>query len=647
MLKTTRNQLLNEDSADCVSIHSDNDCFSFSHDTEGIFTFISPEITLILGYSQNEFLNHYSTYLTDAPENSKVSEYTNQSLSGNKQTAYPIQIYRKDRSTCWLEINETPIFDDIGNVIAVEGVAHDISENIKYKSVLKHVLEKTTYQNKLQAALDAADAGTFSYDVINDHSWWDNKSYDIFSVNPETYQNDYASWRKLVVSEDLAITEKKFKQALSSSLTRFEIDYRIHTNNNNIRWINVKAQITRNKKGNALWIDGLHLNITKTKELEIKLLESESRFRSLVEKSPDWIWEIDTEGYYTYTSPYIEDLLGYKPEEVIGQTFFSLMPGEERARLLSVFQNYIKKQQVFSAIEHTNLHKNGNLVILETNGSPIYNIDGQFIGYRGIHRDITERAETKKILIEKEIAEQANKSKSDFLANMSHELRTPMHAILSFSNFGIKKFNSAPPEKLLSYFNKINQSGERLLALLNDLLDLSKLEAGKLEFNFRLYELSIVLKQCIDEQEALLNEKNLLIKIINPEHDTQAEFDTVKVSQVITNFLSNAIKFSEQGTTLSIAIKANELFSDAGISNGLCLSITDQGIGIPDNELDTIFDKFIQSSKTKTGAGGTGLGLAICKEFIDAHHGRIWAEHNPQGGSIFSFVIPLQQPKKT
>jgi PAS domain S-box-containing protein len=642
-LKTTRNQLLNEDSADCVSIHSDNDCFSFSHDTEGIFTFISPEITLILGYSQNEFLNHYSTYLTDAPENSKVFEYTNQSLSGNKQTAYPIQIYRKDRSTCWLEINETPIFDDIGNVIAVEGVAHDISENIKYKSVLKHVLEKTTYQNKLQAALDAADAGTFSYDVINDHSWWDNKSYDIFSVNPETYQNDYASWRKLVVSEDLAITEKKFKQALSSSLTRFEIDYRIHTNNNNIRWINVKAQITRNNKGQALWIDGLHLNITKTKELEIKLLESESRFRSLVEKSPDWIWEIDTEGYYTYTSPYIEDLLGYKPEEVIGQTFFSLMPGEERARLLSVFQNYIKKQQVFSAIEHTNLHKNGNLVILETNGSPIYNIDGQFIGYRGIHRDITERAETKKILIEKEIAEQANKSKSDFLANMSHELRTPMHAILSFSNFGIKKFNSAPPEKLLSYFNKINQSGERLLALLNDLLDLSKLEAGKLEFNFRLYELSIVLKQCIDEQEALLNEKNLLIKIINPEHDTQAEFDTVKVSQVITNFLSNAIKFSEQGTTLSIAIKANELFSDAGISNGLCLSITDQGIGIPDNELDTIFDKFIQSSKTKTGAGGTGLGLAICKEFIDAHGGRIWAEHNLPEGSVFSFVIPLKQ----
>jgi len=645
-MKTPQNQLLTDDSADFLSKHSAIDYFSFSHDTEGIFTFISPEITLVLGYSQNEFLNHYSTFLTDSPENSKVTEYTNQSLSGNKQAAYPIEVYKKDRSTCWLEINENPIFDEAGIVIAVEGIAHDISEIIKYKSALKHVLKKTKYQDKLQAALNAADAGTFSYDVINDHTWWDNNSYDIFAINPKTFQNNYASWRKLVVSEDRAETEKKFSNALNSNLERFELEYRIHTNNYEIRWVNVKAQITRNNKGKALWVEGLHLNITKTKELEIKLLESESRFRSLVEKSPDWIWEIDTEGFYTYTSPYIEELLGYTPEEVIGKTFFSLMPGEERARLLTIFQDHIKKQDIFSGIEHTNLHKNGNIVTLESNGSPIYSIDGQFIGYRGIHRDITEQAQTKKIIIEKEIAEQANKSKSEFLANMSHELRTPMHAILSFSNFGIKKFNSARPEKLLSYFNKINQSGERLLALLNDLLDLSKLEAGKLEFNFRLFELSLVLKQCIDEQEAQLNEKNLLIKFINSEHNTQAQFDTVKISQVITNFLSNAIKFSEQGTTLSIEIKADELFSDAGISNGLCLSITDQGIGIPDNELDTIFDKFIQSSKTKTGAGGTGLGLAICKEFIDAHHGRIWAEHNPEGGSIFNFVIPLQQSKK-
>ena len=646
-MKTTRNQQLNNDSANCLCERLGKHYFYYSYNTEGIFTFLSSGITLILGYSLDEFLSHFSTYLTNSLENSKVAEYNRQTLAGNKQPAYPIELYRKDRSTCWLEINEYPIIDETGKVIAVDGIARDIDDNKKYEYALKHALERTKYQDILQAALDAADAGVFSYDVINDHTWWDNKSYDIFAVNPKTFQNNYASWRKLIVSEDRAATEKKFSDALNSNLRRFEFEYRIHTNNNKIRWINVKAQITRNNKGQALWIDGLHLNITKTKELEIRLQESESRFRSLVEKSPDWIWEVDAEGCYTYTSPYIEHLLGYKPDEVIGQTFFSLMPGDERARLITIFQDYIKKQRVFSGIEHVNLHKNGNLVTLESNGSPIYNLDGQFMGYRGIHRDITVQAQTKKIIIEKEIAELANKSKSEFLANMSHELRTPMHAILSFSNFGIKKFNSAPPEKLLSYFNKINQSGERLLALLNDLLDLSKLEAGKLEFNFRLNELTFVLKKCIDEQEAQLNEKNLFIKTIYSEHNTQAEFDTVKISQVITNFLSNAIKFSEQGTTLSIVIKADKLFSDAGISKGLCLSITDQGIGIPDNELDTIFDKFIQSSKTKTGAGGTGLGLAICKEFIDAHHGRIWAEHNPQGGSIFSFVIPLQQPKKT
>lgn len=125
---------------------------------------------------------------------------------------------------------------------------------------------------------------------------------------------------------------------------------------------------------------------------------------------------------------------------------------------------------------------------------------------------------------------------------------------------------------------------------------------------------------------------------------TFVQFDDIKIIQVITNFLSHAIKFSGRGSTLSIEIKKETLFSDLGGIQAICLSVIDQGIGIPDDELEYIFDKFIQSSMTKTNAASTGLGLSICKEFIDALHGRIWAEHNPCGGSIFNFVIPLEQP---
>jgi PAS domain S-box-containing protein len=563
------------------------------------------------------------------------------------QVSYEAEVYKKNQSVCWLEINETPVLNDAKQVIAIEGIARDITGNKQYESTLKHALVRTKHQDTLQTALDAANAGTFSYDIINDKTWWDEKSYELFSVNPKKYKNNYKSWKKLVLADDIDKTETELNRALESRDTHFELNYRIKVGKNEIRWINVKAQITRNKQHQALWLDGLHLNITSAKELEIKQLESEIRFRTLVENSPDWIWETDTKGHFIYASPYIKELLGYEPKEILGQTIFSLMLGDERIRLLPIFQEYFKQQCSFSGVESTNLHKDGTLVFLETNASPMFDIDGNFTGYRGIHRNKTEQVLSRQLKIDKEIAERANIAKSEFLANMSHELRTPMHAILSFSNFGIKKVNSVSAEKLLSYFEKIHLSGERLLSLLNDLLDLSKIEAGKLTFDFAPHDLNSILKKAVSEQESVLKNKRLTVNHLEPECNTEAQLDSVKVTQVIANFLSNAIKFSKQGATISIKITQDELFSGLGNAPALRLSVTDQGIGIPQGELECIFDEFIQSSKTKASAGGTGLGLSICKEFIDAHHGRIWAEHNVGDGAVFNFVIPLHQDNYT
>lgn len=636
--------LINDDSYECYCKELDNYYFFYTYDTQGVFTFLSPGVTEVLGYAQEGFLKHFSTYLTDHPINLKVEAHTQQALLGIKQSSYTVEIYRVNRTTCWLEITESPIFDDSGCVTGVEGVARDITDLKEVEKALKRVQEENKQQEQLQAALDAADAGTFSYDVINEKTYWDEKSCNIFGVDSETFLNNYLTWKELVFSEDLAETELKLKSILNSEQTRFELEYRINVDNC-CRWVNVKAQITRNEQGEAIWIDGLHLNTTKTKTLENKLLESEDRFRNLVENSPDWIWETNSEGRYTYSSPHVKDLLGYYPEELTGMTLFSLIPGDERLHILDKVQKCFRRHTGFVDVEHINVHKNGTRVVLETTATPVFNQDREFMGYRGIHRDITQRRKNKKLELEKEIAELANQAKSEFLANMSHELRTPMHAILSFSNFGIKKFNTAPSEKILSYFEKIHQSGERLLSLLNALLDLSKLEAGKLEFNYQFHDLELIVKRCIDEQEAYLNSKKINTQIISLADDRRVQCDMAKILQVITNFVSNAIKFSEPSTTIIFEIKAEELFSDTGISQGLKLSVTDQGIGIPEDELEQVFDKFVQSSHTKSNAGGTGLGLSICKEFIDAHHGRIWAERNPQGGSIFNFVIPLKQPE--
>jgi len=233
----------------------------------------------------------------------------------------------------------------------------------------------------------------------------------------------------------------------------------------------------------------------------------------------------------------------------------------------------------------------------------------------------------------------ANRAKSEFLTNMSHELRTPLHSILSFASFGTKKYANAEPEKLLDYFKRIKKSGQTLLELLNDLLDLAKLESRKVMFAFEPSYLGVLVTSVTNELDTLLSERNLSIRHEVSKFDGEVTLDIDKIKQVLRNLLNNAIKFSPEGGTIDVAV--------CRVASSVRVSVHDQGPGIPQDELEAVFDKFVQSSKTKTGAGGTGLGLAICREIVAAHKGRIWAENRPEGGAVFSFEIPLSMDTHT
>jgi len=234
-------------------------------------------------------------------------------------------------------------------------------------------------------------------------------------------------------------------------------------------------------------------------------------------------------------------------------------------------------------------------------------------------------------------AELANKEKSRFLANMSHELRTPMHAILSFSNLGIKHIKD---EKVKGYLEKIHISGDRLTTLLDNLLDLSKLEAGKLTPELKENNLTTVVLKSIDEVSSLLSDKNIAIKMDQTTSLT-GYFDSKLITQVLVNILSNAIKFSPDDSTIEVVLHRNSLEADKVLS----LTVIDEGIGIPKNEQEDVFDSFVQSSKTRSKSGGTGLGLPISKEIIELHHGKIWVESPPKNretGAAFTFIIPAK-----
>lgn len=250
----------------------------------------------------------------------------------------------------------------------------------------------------------------------------------------------------------------------------------------------------------------------------------------------------------------------------------------------------------------------------------------------------------------RDAAEIANKAKSEFLANMSHELRTPMHAIVSFTTLCLKQIKNLPlknksTEKLLRFLSNIEVSSQRLLTLLNDLLDLSKLESGIADLNLTKNDLFLLSQQIHTEYSAKAQEKHINFIVDKPTTSPVILCDKNKILQVFSNLIANAIKFSPARKKILVSFASKEIIlgkrsTDTEATAGILFSISDQGVGIPDDELSTVFNKFIQSSKTKTGAGGTGLGLAISQEIITAHKGKIWAEHNPEGGAVFKVFFP-------
>lgn len=241
----------------------------------------------------------------------------------------------------------------------------------------------------------------------------------------------------------------------------------------------------------------------------------------------------------------------------------------------------------------------------------------------------------KKIEEEKKAAETANIAKTTFLANMSHELRTPMHGILSFARYGISDINEkAPLGEIKENFIEIRDSGERLLKLINDLLDLSKLEAGKMVYNRVKNDLLYDIDLVISEIQLLAKEKNLTFDVKSDNDDeVLAIFDSAKIQQVIRNLLSNAIKFSKSDNSIKIEISRND---------DIEVRVSNVGERIPESELTSIFNKFIQSSKTKDGSGGTGLGLSIVQQILKDHNGRIWAENGDNGRVYFCFTFPCE-----
>ncbi len=362
------------------------------------------------------------------------------------------------------------------------------------------------------------------------------------------------------------------------------------------------------------------------------LREREARYRSLIENSISGMM-IHQDFKPLFVNETWADIHGFTVDEILAMdSCLPLIAPDERERLVAYANMRRRGEEAPTVYEYRGLHKDGSLIWLDNRVISVEWSGGQAI--QTTIYDISERKRAEVALQEaKEVAETANRAKSAFLANMSHELRTPLHVMLSCAGFGLKRFDTESPDKLRAYFQQIHQNGETLLALLNDLLDLAKLEAGKMVFNFEPHELAPLLCVATEHVQPLLSQHQLTLRYVPLARPQKAILDPDRIMQVLRNLLSNAIKFSPTHGAITISLAQH--------GTDMVIAVRDQGMGIPEAELDAIFDKFVQSSHTVNGSGGTGLGLAICHEIVTAHGGRIWAENGLEGGAVVTFTIPL------
>ncbi len=355
----------------------------------------------------------------------------------------------------------------------------------------------------------------------------------------------------------------------------------------------------------------------------------------LLEISPLPVSMFDRTGRYLLVNQAWEDFVGRSRSEVIGSEVGHFLTAQE-ASLHAEQDDRLLAEGGKLRYETRVQHRDGSQRDMVVTKVLVPGDDGGAAGILCTLMDVSEFRDAERATREaRDAAEEASRSKSEFVANISHELRTPLQAILGFSELGATRGRESP--KLAGMFSDIHNSGQRMLGLVNDLLDVSKIESAVGTFHLERCDLRGVVQSVLREVDPLLGKRDLRQSLRMDGEAVVGKVDPSRIHQAIRNIIANAIKFSPQGGELQV-----ECFVNA--HEEIEISVADRGPGIPPGELESIFEAFVQSSHTKDGSGGTGLGLAISRKIVEIHGGRITAENRRGGGARFSVALPQRLP---
>ena len=398
------------------------------------------------------------------------------------------------------------------------------------------------------------------------------------------------------------------------------------------KYASINARLIFNSEGNPDHIDGALRDITLRKLAEESLQRSEQRLSDIIFSSADWVWEVDENGRYTYSSQKDMELFGISHDEIIGKTPFDFMPDDEAKKIAIIFSEIAANKNPIKDLENWNIGKDGQKICLLTNGVPIFGNDGRLMGYRGVDKNITERKQAEQELIRaKEKAEASDRLKTAFMNNISHEIRTPLNGILGFGEI-LTSGNLDETDKI-PYIKMMNTSIERLVDTVTNFMDISLLKSGNQEVYKTEFEPQLMFHEIIEKYEDACLAKDIKISTQIPSNKSCCKINTDRelLQKILLQLVDNAVKFTSSGEII-IGIEKVNL--------ALQFFVKDTGTGISEQNQDLIFGNFNQENNAITrGYEGSGLGLSIAKGFLELLGSEIRLESEKGEGSKFYFTL--------
>lgn len=495
--------------------------------------------------------------------------------------------------------------------------------NITARKLAEQCTQDT--QERLQLAVETGGIGIWGLDLSTNELQWDEMMLHLYGINEKPFNLSYDKWQCLLYPEDLKTFEDILYKIKIGILLHFSQQFRIICSNGEMRYLRSQAKIRRNPEGQAISLIGVSWDETRDIE-NTQLLQATQRLGKVGG------WELDVSTLKTLWTPEVyrihEIEIGIPTDAESGINFYH---PDEHPRIRSAIQSCIEHGISFD-VECRFITAKGNNLWVRTMGEAIY-VGGKVTKLRGLFQDITTRKHAENELVTARVAaESANHAKSAFIANMSHELRTPLNAVLSFAQILAKATDLSDEYHRMA--QTINRSGEHLLTLLNDVLELSKIEAGQFELNHEECELQFFIKNVIDIFQIRATQKNINLEWrIQPGVPKSVKIDTRRVRQILLNLLGNAVKFTEAG---SVEVCCNY------IEDWLYFTIRDTGIGIAKEQQERIFHPFQQEGSEHYKAAGTGLGLSISERLTKLMGGVLSLDSNPNHGSTFLLQLPVE-----